>query len=113
MTNLEPLMEAIRRAVADDADDLTRKAGADACRALLAALDTKPGDPLTDPPPSSPLAAMAAAAEQAPPGVVLDTIIAKLKAMLPEADRDAPASAPLNIPFIKIPGGFGGTGGEK
>lgn len=114
MTKLDPLIESIRRAVADGADEPTRKAGADACRAILTALGTEPGKPLTDPPPPiSPIAAMAAAAQSAPPGLVLDALIGKLKSMLPEGDRQVtrPPSA-LRIPFVPMPGA-GKPGGAK
>jgi len=106
MTALTELLDQIRHAVADDADDSTRQRGADACRAIRAALDAAPGSPLAEPPPpSSPLATAARQLSQVPPSLALDALIGKLRSLLPEeADASPPPGAPqLRIPFIQLP----------
>lgn len=106
----DKLVDAIREALAEDAEDAAKQRGADACRSVLAALETKPGQPLVAPPPqlpvaTTPLAAAAQVLGAAPPSTVLDALIAKLRAELPDDSEDA-AEEPLRItiPFVPIPG---------
>ena len=102
------LVEAIEKALAEDADDGAKQRGADACRSVLAALETKPGEPLVAATamaaPPTPLAAAAPLLGSAPPSTVLDALIAKLKAELPD-DSDEPTESPIRItiPFVPLP----------
>src|SRR5262245_13472589 len=109
---MDELIEKIRSAIATDADESTKAAGAEACRAILAVLEVKAGEPLVSaPPPSSPLAAVAAQLRGAPPGVVLDALIAKLRAHLPADERDSPKErGAVRIPFVPVPGPRKGSG---
>src|SRR5688572_7137409 len=103
---MDELIETIRKAVDSNADDTAKAAGANACRAILAALEVKPGEPLAPAPtPGSPIAAMAAQMRNAPPGLVLDALIAKLRAHLPSEEQDAPrpSKTDLRIPFVPLP----------
>jgi hypothetical protein len=102
---MDELIAVIRKAVAPGADDGERVAGADACRSLLAVLDTEPGKPLVPPPaPTTPIAAVVEQIRGAPPGVVLDALIAKLKSYLPpDAGPIEPAVRAVKIPFVPLP----------
>jgi len=111
MSNSQVLLQTIEEALAEDASALARRNAASACRQLLAVLEAKPGEhlaqvvslPVPVPLPGS-----------VPPGVpqqsavnpvlLLDTLIARLKAELP-ADRQPapPEKRPLDIPFVPIP----------
>src|SRR5690606_23664427 len=90
-TNMHELIEAIRGAVAEDATAEAKQAGARACRTILAALETEPGQPLAPTPAAvtsapNPLAALTGLdLERA-----LDLVIARLRAALPDAERAAP-----------------------
>src|SRR5690348_15808145 len=83
-------IEAIRVAVGEGATVEQKAHGAQACRAILAALGAEPGKPIAMPgaPTPHPLARL-------DPGHALDLIIAKLSAMVPAegADKDK-ATAP-------------------
>lgn len=108
MSDLTQLLDSIRLAIDEGADAATRQRGAVACRAIAAALDATPGQPLaTAPPPSSTLVAAVRHAGSAPPTLVLDALIAKLKTLLPEGAGDSPPteSPQLRIPFIQLPRG--------
>ena len=103
---MEELLETIQKATKSDADASAKQAGANACRAILAALETEPGAPLAPPPvPSSSLAAVAAQLQSAPPGLVLDALIAKLRTYLPPEEPGPSSARPdtLRIPFVSIP----------
>ncbi len=109
----------IRAALAEGADDLARQRGANACHDILATLGAKPHElpdettaPTTPPPPTaqpcapSPLANAARMVATAPPSLILDAVIAKLKAHLPQegASADGDSHGPtLRIPFIPVP----------
>ena len=112
---MKDLINTVEAALDPEADDAAKNAGANACRALLAALAVEPGKPLAPAPtPSSPMAAAAQQLRNAPPTLVLDALIAKLRAHLPE---DAPHTEPdttesrLAIPFVPIPQPPGGSDG--
>lgn len=81
-------IEAIRAAVAEGANAEQKAHGAQACRAILAALGAEPGKPITlaGAPAPHPLARL-------DPGQALDLLIARLSAMLPADDKgkDSPA----------------------
>ncbi|KAB2906842.1 MAG: hypothetical protein F9K40_05950 [Kofleriaceae bacterium] len=85
---MNDLIEAIRAAVADGASAEQKSVGAQACRTILAALDTEIGKPLTvpDAPQPHPLARL-------DPGQALDLLIAKLSAGLPKDEQPATASS--------------------
>lgn len=103
----DQLISAIQASLADGADDLARQRGADACRSLLAALESKPGQPLVapvqQPTAVTPLAAAAQALSAAPPTTVLDALIAKLRAETEDVMEDE-ATAPIriSIPFVPL-----------
>ena len=100
------LMEAIQAAVAPDATTESRAAGAVACRTILIALETKPGEPLAAPvaPPASPAVAIASALRGMPAEKLLDLAIARLRAALPAGAEISPAPA-MRIPLVPLPGG--------
>ena len=94
----ENLIESIRAAAAEGSTPEARAAGANACRALLAALE--PPVPAT--PPRLPVAAIAAAIKNVPPDQLADLLIAKLRTLVP-ADAQQPPVRALNIPRVKLP----------
>ena len=99
---MEQLLEMIRAATAPDASDDIKGAGASACRALLAALEARAGEPLAPPPPvsltSNPTPAIDATQVQTAiralgtmqPEQLLDLAIARLRAALPAGSDVAP-----------------------
>ena len=100
------LIEQIRAAVAEGATAETRAAGANACRTLLAALDTQPGAamgtvlvPMASPVQASQIAAVISALRGAPPDQLLDLAIQRLRAALP-AGADVSAVPPLKFQII-------------
>lgn len=115
---MEQLLEAIRAATAPDATDDLKTAGANACRALLAALEAKHGEPLAAPTPgpaASPLpgavpaidsaqlaAQFAGALRGMPPEQLLDLAIDRLRRALPTS-TSAPTVAPVKFQFIPVP----------
>ena len=82
---MQELLEAIQRAVAEDASAEQKAAGAQACRTILTALEAEPGRPLALPsgPAPQPLAGI-------DPDQALDLLIARLRASLPAEDAPAP-----------------------
>jgi hypothetical protein len=104
---MENLIDAIRTATADDASADARAAGAQACRTILAALETKTGEPLgipappTPATPATPMQAVLTALSNTPPEQLLDLAIAKLKAALPTG-TDVPAVQSVRIPLLPI-----------
>lgn len=108
---MENLLEAIRAAVADNASDDARSAGAQACRTILTALEAKAGEPLTtaapaiDPnAPVVQVAQMVSALRTVPVEQLLDLAIAKVRAALP-AGTERPRAAPLNFHIVQLPQG--------
>ncbi len=102
----DTLIESIRAAVADGASAETRAAGVDACRTLLAALDTSPGQPLAPPTPSAPavgqqVAMLATALRGMPMDQLAELLIAKLRTLVP-ADQQ-PAVRSIHIPLVGMP----------
>ena len=106
MSKTKELIETIRVALDDEADDLKRRRARDACDQLLAVASTEPGEPLPVQP--SPQA-MAVPIVQAPVATsaasqMLDALIAKLQSKLPDKERAAePPGRRLRIPFVPIP----------
>ena len=101
---MENIVESIRAAIASGATPETRAAGATACRAILAALESTPGQPLaaaTAPAPSQ-IATALAALRGAPAEQLLDLAIARLRAALPPG-TEVPAVTPLKFQLIQPP----------
>ncbi|CAN5198935.1 hypothetical protein BH11MYX1_BH11MYX1_56520 [soil metagenome] len=100
---MENLIESIRSALAPDATDEVKLAGASACRTILAALDSVPGQPLAAtqlaPPTTLPIASVVAALRGVPADQLFDLAIAKLRAALP-AGTEVPQAQALNFQFI-------------
>ena len=103
---MEQLLESIRAAVAENASAGQKSAGAQACRAILTALEAEAGKPLAfagAPPP--------AALSGIDPTQALDLLIARLRAALPSAEGEKPATtlAPdrpgLRISMVSPPPG--------
>lgn len=99
---MENLLEAIRGAIAPEATDDAKAAGASACRTLLAALDAKTGDALVLPSPTTNIAAIVSAIRELPPEQLLDLAISRLRAALP-AKAEPPPVAPLKFQMIRLP----------
>ncbi len=109
MLNSNELMAAIARGAAPEADAESKRSAAQACRWLLTALESEPGAPLVPPDPpvaSAPAPAPAATAPKTgiPAGQILDVLIAKLKAELPD-EAPAPERPAFRIPFVPVPTG--------
>lgn len=112
---MENLIESIKNALASDASEDARASGAQACRTILAALETPAGEPLatatvsssTTTPESSPLLAAVAALRGLPPEQLLDLAIARLKAALP-AGAEAPQVRRLRVPLVAVGPSRGG-----
>ena len=103
---MESLLESIRIAITDEANDETRAAGAAACRTILSALEAKAGEPLAAPSPplsdASNIASAVAALRDVPPDQLLDLAIARLRAALPP--DVAPASVrPMKFQLVQLP----------
>jgi hypothetical protein len=120
----ESLLADLRAALLPDADPAVRRAGADACRALLAVLDppattarpVPPAEPPiapttnTTPTPGAPAPAAVLRTPVSagpPPSQVLDMVIAHLRSKLPADHATAPASSGFRVPMIPMrrPGG--------
>ena len=101
----DTLIESIRIAVAEGATAEARAAGADACRTLLAALDTSAGQPLAPQAPPQPVnqqvAMIATALRGVPMDQLADLLIAKLRTLVP-ADQQ-PAVRSIHIPLVGVP----------
>lgn len=118
--NTEELLRQIGAGLADDADDITRQRGINACRTALSVLGASAGEPMlpaipvptTPPVPASPLAAAARAMSNMPTTAILDAVIAKLQAQLPPDESSGepePKPQMLRIPFIPVPRLKGGN----
>ena len=102
---MDALIETIRSSVASDATDEAPAAGAQACRTILAALETPVGAPPAISPPVSslpPAAQMIATLRGVPAEQLLDLAIAQLRAKLP-ADAAAPRVDPLKFHIVQLP----------
>jgi len=87
---MQELIESIRVAVATEASAEQKVAGAQACRTILAALDTEPGKPFVLPGMPMPAAASRVSVDQ-----VLDLMIARLTTIASEREaQPAPTAAP-------------------
>jgi hypothetical protein len=112
--NPQELLTQIGAALAEDADDVTKQRGVNACRTVLTVLGAKAGEPMQleaqspppQPAPQSPFAAAASAMANVPPTAILDAVIAKLQATLPPDTSNTepePERPTLRIPFIPVP----------
>ena len=103
---MSDLLEAIRAAVTADAAPEVRAAGLAACRTILAALESTPGQPLAAaavaPASASQIASIVGALRGVPPDQLLDLAIAKLRGALP-VGVDVPKVEPLKFHIIPIP----------
>lgn len=97
---MQSLIDTIQLAIADTATVEQKQAGAIACRTLLAALEAKPGAPLTAAPdaPTGPMQLLA----RLEPDQALDLVIAKLRAAVPAAV--APEKG-FKVQLLHVPGG--------
>jgi hypothetical protein len=107
---MHELIEVIRAAVAEDAPAEAKQAGAEACRTILAALETEPGKPLAEAPvlaapaagPANPFAALAGLDLDR----ALDLVITRLRAALPEEKRAGLDARPgMRIQLVPVPKG--------
>lgn len=87
---MQELIEAIRVAVASDATTEQKATGVQACRTLVAALDTEPGKPIVLPGTAVPTPASRVSVDQ-----MLDLMIARLTTIAVERDvQPSPTAAP-------------------
>lgn len=103
---MESALETLRAALADGATADARAAGAIACRAMLAALEASPGQPLpvatptprAEPSPALPVSLSGLTLDQ-----VLDLAIGKMRSMLPPEKLAAaqPTQPPLTIRMFR------------
>lgn len=102
---MDPMIEAIRAAVAEGATAEQKQVGAQACRTIMTALEAEVGRPiaLAGAPAPSPLAGIS-------PDQALDLLIARLSAMVPPERNAAPAAptrnaerTPLRIALVQPP----------
>ena len=100
--HVETLLESIKAAVLPGATDEARAAGANACRAILAALDARPGEALVVAPPANPLVAAVSMLRSMPPDQLLDLAIARLRAALPAGVTVDPVP-PLRFTLLPVP----------
>lgn len=97
---MQSLIESIQKAIADGATPEQKQAGAVACRAILAALEAKPGTPLTAAP-DAPTSLMQTLAKLEP-HQALDLVIARLRAAVPNAVTPEAARG-FNVPLLTVP----------
>ncbi len=104
---METILETIRAAVSTDATPEARAAGATACRAILAALESTPGQPLAAPLTTapSPIASMVSVLRGASAEQLLDLAIARIRAALP-AGVEIPAVRPISFHVVPPPKGL-------
>lgn len=100
---MDAVIETIRAAITPDASAEARAAGAAACRTILAALGTEPGQPLVSDaqapaPPTPQVAALASAIKNVPPDQLADLLIAKLRTLVPPDQQ--PAVRRIHIPLV-------------
>jgi hypothetical protein len=98
---MDNLIESIRAAVADDASAEARAAGVAACRAIISALEAKPGAPIAAAMPMPPTAAIGAMLRGMPLDNLLDLAIARLRAALPAGTEPVPVN-PIRFQMVPI-----------
>lgn len=100
---MESLIESIRIAIATDATEDNRAAGAHACRTILTALEARPGMTVAQPSFATQLGGLVAMMRTLPPDQMLDIAIAQVRNLLPPG-VNVPAVAPLKMQLIPIAG---------
>ena len=107
METIEILLQSIRESVASDASEDARRAGAQACRTLLAALDAKQGEALVVAPvvpaPTNAVQAIVSLLRSAPPDQLLDFAIAKLRTLVPAGEQTTVRAFPVRIVPVRTP----------
>ena len=102
---MENVIDSIRAAITTDATPEAKAAGVTACRAILAALEATPGQPLAAPAvvplSGSQIAGVVSALRGVPPDQLLDLAIQRLRAALP-AGVDVPPAQPLKFHIIPV-----------
>lgn len=112
---METNIDLIRIALAEGATTEARENGANACRAVLATLESQPAPPTPAPrvdqplvPPSAgprldpaQIASLATTIRGVPMEQLLDLAIAKLRTMTPRAS--VPVAPAFSIPFVPVP----------
>jgi hypothetical protein len=99
----ETSLASIRAALAPDATNDARNAGAEACRAVLAVLDSSPVQQSGIAPINAAMFANALTAlRSVPRDHLLDLAISKLRAMLP-TDASLSTATPLKLHLIPVP----------
>ena len=105
---MENVIESIRAAIASDATPEAKAAGATACRAILAALESTPGQPIAlstvAPMSGSQIASVVSALRGVPPDQLLDLAIQRLRAGLP-VGVEVPTTPPLKFHIVPVPRG--------
>jgi hypothetical protein len=111
---MEPHLETIRTALLAEATDDQRHQGVAAARAILAALDTKPGEVLApsestsavSPAPSLPtpdVASIIGAMRALGPDQLLDLAIIKLRGAVPDFDAGPRMLSPVRFHLVPVP----------
>jgi hypothetical protein len=99
---MDKLIDNIKEALGDNATPEQKAAAAQACRALLVAFETKPGEPLAAsapaPPPASPVALLG----KLTPDQALDLLIGRLRAAVPDAPKAGPARG-FKVQLVPVP----------
>lgn len=111
------LIDAIRRGLTTDADEPSRAAARDACRAIAIALGAGAGEPSTvigagpgiptgagdrTPDAALPVAAIVETLKKMSPDQLLDLAIQRLRAAIP-ADAAVASSEPVRFQLVQIP----------
>lgn len=102
---MQDLIETIRTAVVSGATSEQKASGVAACRAILTALDTEPGRPLTMPgmeqPASTPIASLARSVSSMSVDQMLDLMIARLTTIANTRETSQPTqSAKTALPAV-------------
>ncbi|MBA3459505.1 MAG: hypothetical protein H0T46_06065 [Deltaproteobacteria bacterium] len=100
---MEHLIETIRGAIAHDASDETRAAGANACREILRSLEPEPAPvpAVASAPALTQVAQLVTAFRGVPIDQLLDLAIVKLRSVVP-ADT-APTRPGFAVPLVPVP----------
>ena len=99
---MDTLLDSIRAAITDGANDDAKRAGASACRAILAALEAAPGTP---PAGTTPALNVIATLGRMDLNQLLDVAIARLR-VLNASNNNAPPtpSRGVSFPLVPVPG---------
>lgn len=100
---MNDLLETIRISLASDATPDARRAGAAACRQILAGLEVATAQAQPPPLNAQAIASVVAALRGVPPEQLLDLAIAKLRSALP-ADATVAQTRPIKFHIVPIQG---------